>query len=155
MYRGTIILILIGLFLLVSCSKENTAERVSPKNNPPLEFTKLSTNSKDDQRTANEAREFVSKFDEVTDVRAIHHDDQLLIAVKVNHFDRFDLKDIEKKLKKSTNNSFQDVNITLSTDKKLFIEIEKLENELQNDSLSKKELSKRINKLRNLLKEET
>lgn len=155
MYRGTIILILIGLFLLVSCSKENTAERVSPKNNPPLEFTKLSTNSKDDQRTANEAREFVSKFDEVTDVRAIHHDDQLLIAVKVNHFDRFDLKDIEKKLKKSTNNSFQDVNITLSTDKKLFIEIEKLENELQNDSLSKKELSKRMNKLRNLLKEET
>lgn len=153
-YQKTILITILSLLFITGCTN-NSSNTLTPTEQPNLELTKLSTNNKADQNAANEAKEIISHFEEVSGVRAINHNKQLLIAIEVNHIDRFNLKDIEKELQKKANSSFENMEVTLSTDKKLFIELKKLEIKLTNDSISEKELSEEINKLKALMKEET
>lgn len=51
--------------------------------------------------------------------------------------------------------SFPDLDVTLSTDKKIMLEVEKLEQKIKANQLSEKELSKKVKTLLELEKEQT
>lgn len=124
-------------------------------NNDSLELSKLSTKGLTDQQAADQAKNFLSYYEEVQSVRAVNHDGQLLIAVELNHHDRFSLDKIERELKREVKKQYNDMEITLSTDKKILLELTKLEEAITNNDISREDIKKELNRIKKLSKEQT
>lgn len=155
MLRRTGFFVIISLLFLFGCANNERDSAFKQTSNDSLELTKLSTQGVTDQQQANEAKHFLSQFPEVSQVRAVNVDGDLFVAVNVRQRDRFSLDSIENDLRKKLIENQPNMNITLSTDKKFIIELEKLEKQIDKKDLSKKELQKKFDKLKELSKEET
>jgi Sporulation lipoprotein YhcN/YlaJ (Spore_YhcN_YlaJ) len=108
-----------------------------------------------DQSPSKKAEEKVKKMEEVTEVVAVNTDKELLVAFKIKHLQRFRLKKIESKVDKQLKKAFPDHKLTVSSDLKIFIETSKLKDKMKREKLSKKEVSKKIEKITKLSKEQT
>lgn len=139
--------------MLVGCTNKDPTWQ-SAKNDS-LELTKLSVRGITDQQAADKAKEFLSHFEEVAAVRAVNHDGELVVAVEVKHHDRFSLDNIEEALREDVRENFSDMNVTLSTDQKIFIELKQLETDILDEKVEKKEVKKRLKQIKKLSKEET
>lgn len=158
MYLKKVFLLFLGVFILTACSNNNANpdQILEPTGNRDLELVKLKSNDNIDQNPSNRAKELISEeYDEVSAVRAVNHKDDILIAIDVDHHERFDLDDIEKKIEKQVRNQFSDLKVTLSTDQKILIELEKIEADIMNNNISNDQLKKKITKLKSLSKEQT
>lgn len=157
MYIKKKIFLLIFLLVLVvaGCTNNDRNETLTPTGDQPLELTKLSTNNKLTQQPSNEAKDLLSQYEEVAGIYGVNDKSQLIVAIDVDHLERFDLEDIEKELKQKVKKKFKEIKVTLSTDKKLQVELEQLEHRIQTNKITEKELTKKINELKKLLKEET
>src|SRR5699024_305766 len=140
-------------FMLVAWTNKDPTWQ-STKNDS-LELTKLSVRGITDQQPADKAKEFLSHFEEVAGVRAVNHDGELVVAVDVKHHDRFSLDNIEQALREDVKENFSDMNVTLSTDQKIFIELKQLETDILDEKVEKKEVKKRLKQIKKLSKEET
>lgn len=143
------------LIIMTACMGKQNDLGLAPDESQPLELTKLRANQINGQDAANKAKNILSNYEEVKAVRAVNHNKQLLVGVELNHNDRFQMHEIEKKLKKELEKDFNDTNIHLSTDQKIHLEVKKLENAIQDEQLSDKDISKRIKKIINLSNEKT
>jgi|GEM_PF-6035531 len=124
-------------------------------NDTPVELTNISTREDVDQQVANQAKEILKETDDLTAVKAVNTSDKLVVAIDIYHLQRLRLKKIEEKVNKQLEKEFPKSEVTLSTDKKVFLELDKLEIKLQSDSLSKDKLAKKLNKIIELSNEET
>lgn len=141
------------LLLFVACA--NNSQMSKRDGNDSLELTKLSARGVTDQQPSDQAKEFLSHYDEVAGVRAVNHDGQLVVAVDIKHHDRFSLDEIEKSLRKDVRENFSHMKITLSTDEKIFIELKQLEQDILAENVAKDDIKKRLKKIKKLSKEET
>jgi hypothetical protein len=116
-------------------------------------IVKVNTSKPIDQSVANQAKEIVIKEKEISGVKAVNTDQELLLAVKVDNFDRFQLKSIENKVKSELEKEYPDLKIIISTDSKMYLELEQLEQKLQKDNTQKKTLKKEFDKIKSLMKE--
>jgi hypothetical protein len=107
------------------------------------------------QTVANQATENVSMEEEISDVMAVNSDKELLVAIKVKQFDRFHLKKIEKNIKSDLEKRYPDYSILVSADQKMYFELVKLDEKLQKNTLSMKNLEKDIKKIKSLMKEQS
>lgn len=147
-----IIALAVVLTTLVSCTPNNNESQSSP----PVEMTKISTNNNEiNQDQSNRAKNILSKNDNVTHVYAVNTKDTLVIAIKVRHMKRLRLQKIKQELTKKMKKEFPKMDVQLSTDEKIVIELEKLEKKLETTSISKKELKNRLQSIIDLSKEET
>jgi Sporulation lipoprotein YhcN/YlaJ (Spore_YhcN_YlaJ) len=124
-------------------------------NNDDANIVKVHTSKSIDQSIANQAKEKVIKEEEILGVKAVNTDKELLIAVEVNHMDRFRLKEIEKKINQKTEKQFPNHEVTISTDSKIFLELEKLENKMKKNKLDNKKLEKELKRIKSLSEELT
>jgi hypothetical protein len=108
-----------------------------------------------DQSVANHAKEKIIAKEDITDVKAVNTDKELMAAIKVENFDRFRLKSIEKSVKSDLEKKYPDYKVFVSTDKKIFWELEKIEQRLKKNDMNKKNLKNDLNKLKSLMKEQT
>ncbi|WP_368659662.1 YhcN/YlaJ family sporulation lipoprotein (plasmid) [Metabacillus halosaccharovorans] len=122
-------------------------------NNDDANVVKVHTSKPVDQSIANQAKEKVIKEEEISGVKAVNTDKELLLAVKVDQFDRFRLKNIEKKVKSDLEKAYPDYKILVSTDSKMYLELEQLEEKLQKDKIKMKSLKKEFDKIKSLMKE--
>lgn len=141
------------IFILVGCMQSETSYDRAEDNS--LELTKLSTKGLTDQQPADQAKHFLSQFEEVSSVRAVNNDGQLLIAVELNHHDRFATDRLEKELTKEVKKQYNDMQITLSTDQKVLLELRKLEEAITNNNISKEDIKKELHRIKKLSKEQT
>jgi hypothetical protein len=116
--------------------------------------TKVHTSQPINQSISNQAKELSLTNEEVTDVKAVNSDKDLLVAIKVENFDRLRLKEIEKKVKTDLKKLPNGHKIEVSTDQKMFIELRKLEEKLQNEEMKKKSLQKELDRINKLMKEQ-
>ncbi|WP_182199896.1 YhcN/YlaJ family sporulation lipoprotein [Paraliobacillus salinarum] len=86
------------------------------------------------------------KFDSVSDVKAIVYDKELIVAIKATTFQQINEQSIEKKVKKSLEEQFNFKEINVSSDQKIFIEINKIHQSPEN-------LEKKFNHIKKLLKD--
>lgn len=107
------------------------------------------------QSVANRATENVSMEEEISDVMAVNSDKELLVAIKVKQFDRFQLKKIEKNIKSDLEKRYPDYSILVSADQKMYFELVKLDEKLQKNTLGMKNLEKDIKKIKSLMKEQS
>jgi hypothetical protein len=124
-------------------------------NNKDLSISQVHTSKPIDQSVANHAKEKMITKDEITDVRSVNTDKELLAAIKVENFNRFRLKRIEKTVKSDLEKMYPEHKVVVSADKKMFWELEKIEQRLQKNNTNKKSLKKDLKKLESLLKEQT
>lgn len=148
-----ILILFITSFFIIACSNDNTVEPMGE--NDSLELTKLSSRGITDQQPADQAKEFLSHYDEISGVRAVNHDGALMIAVKVKQLERFNLEDIEEALEQDIRKNFSKMKVKLSTDEKIYLELKRLEEDLLGQNISNKEVKKRLKKIQQLSKEET
>ncbi|WP_080874907.1 hypothetical protein [Oceanobacillus timonensis] len=141
-------LLLLFIIFLVGCHHTNES---SNSENPNIQH--LSTNSSQD--TATQAKEFLESKDDIQAVHAANTKDTLLVTIEIPHHERFALQDKRKAYQKKLQQMFPDFTVELSTDKKIVLETSKLEEKIQNQSLTEEEIKKKIEKIIQLSKEQT
>ncbi|MGM8364297.1 YhcN/YlaJ family sporulation lipoprotein [Virgibacillus sp. W0181] len=154
MYVQKILATCFILLVLSACQNEPTLDS-SQEEKEEVEVKKLSTTVITDQGPSNQAKEMLSNYEEVTSIKAVNTEDDLMIALEVEHHERFSLDQLEKSLHKKVKKAFPDLSVLLTTDKKMIIELEKLEKRIADHSLSTKQLKKKLKDLIKLSKEHT
>lgn len=124
-------------------------------NNKNLNISKVHTSSPIKQSVANQAKDRLLAEEEVSDVKAVNSDKELLVAVKVDNFDRFRLKSVKKQAQSDLENMFPDYKILISTDQKMFLELDQLEQKLEKDKTKMDSLKKDFKEIKSLMKEQT
>ncbi|MCM3126085.1 MULTISPECIES: YhcN/YlaJ family sporulation lipoprotein [unclassified Mesobacillus] len=125
------------------------------ENHKDLNISQVHTNKPIDQSIANNAKEKIIIKEEISDVKAVNTDKELFTAIKVDNFNRFRLKKIEKEVKSVIEKMYPNLKVIVSSDKKMFWELEKLEQKLQKDNANMKDLKKDFNNIKKLMKEQT
>ena len=148
-----ILLLLLTIIGIGSGCNEN--QNQMGYNNNDLSISQVHSSKPIDQSVANRAKEKMITKDEITDVRAVNTDKELLVAIKVENFNRFRLKTIEKTVKSDLEKIYPNYKVVVSSDKKMLWELEKIEQRLQKNNTNKKSLKKDLKKLENLIKEQT
>ncbi|MEK4485099.1 YhcN/YlaJ family sporulation lipoprotein [Psychrobacillus sp. FSL H8-0484] len=145
-----LILMVIGL-----CTGCNGNQDQDTDANEDLNVSQVKISKPISQSVANQATENVSIEDEISDVMAVNTDKELLVAIKVKQFDRFQLKKVEKNIKSNLEKLYPDYTILVSADQKMYFELVKLQGKLQKNTLSMKDLEKDIKKIKSLMKEQS
>ncbi|MGY0692171.1 hypothetical protein ACW2QC_05165 [Virgibacillus sp. FSP13] len=148
------IMLFVGLILLlVGCSTNSDSD--TAENSPDVKYTKISSTSFMDQDAANKAKRFLTKFDEIKAIKAVNTSKKLLVAIEIHHNKRFQLAELKKKFAKKLKKAFPKFKTELSTDQKIFIELDRLEEEIESNNMSNKRLEKEVRHLTKLSKEQT
>ncbi|CAN7648944.1 YhcN/YlaJ family sporulation lipoprotein [Bacillus sp. SD075] len=146
--------LLVGMVIILASGCTENQNQVGD-DSEGLSISQVHTINPISQSVANRAKVKVMTEEETWDVKAVNTDKELLVAIKVDQFDRFRLKKIEKKVKSDLEKSFPDHKVLVSTDQKMYLELEQLEQKLQKDNTNMKKLEKDFNKIKTLMKEQT
>ncbi|AME07508.1 hypothetical protein NNG64_15895 [Bacillus siamensis] len=147
---------LIAVFLLTISTITIGCQNVNENNNQNKSMAIRHVNvqnDKTDQAVANKAKDQLLKKDEVTKVRGANSKKDLILAVQVEQFGRFRLKDIEKQSKALLEKKIPGYSIEVSTDQKIYWELDKLEKQLENKKISEQKLQKKLKKIKKMMKE--
>ena len=108
-----------------------------------------------DQSPSNMAKESLMEYEEITGIKAVNSDKEMIIAVQIKHMKRFFMAKHRKAWQKEMEKQFPGWKVELSTDRKIYLELDKLEEKINNDTLSKDELKKEMKHIIKLSKEQT
>ncbi|RDW18398.1 hypothetical protein CWR48_12555 [Oceanobacillus arenosus] len=136
-------------FLLFGCGTDSNTDQ--NKQDTPI----TGSNKLIDQQPSADAKEMINKHEEISAIKAVNNSETIVVAVKVNHSERFTLKSLRKKMEKELKDSFPKLDVEFSTDLKIFLELEKLEEEIQADHFTEDKLDKGLKEIIKLSKEQT
>lgn len=140
-------------FLLSGCTQ---AEPETINNGiRPVKMSTSESQQTINQEEANKAKDILLKKDQVKLVRSVQSKDLLIAAVELEHWNTFKSKTLTKEMKKTLEKELKIKNVEVTTDHKIFIELEKLEEKMINHDISKKKLDKELQKINKLMKEQT
>lgn len=145
---GTISLLFLLLFsFLCGChsplDKKDKQESAQKTDKKDTKLTKVNMESID-QSIANEAKNKILTMDEILDVKAVNFNNELYVAVKPEHHERFQLKKLRKEIKQTLKKMYPNSKIYVSTDKKIFILLDKLDTKIKNKEVDKDEVKKQL-----------
>lgn len=143
---------------LVSCSQNNANDDKSElalikTTNPHPVLLDNKTEKKYD--LVKKIEKDIESMNELYDVAIIKGKKDVLVAYKVKHMHRFNMKKIEKNLKDMLEQKYPDENFTVSSDYKIFLEAVKLKDKMENTDLSKEKANKKLEEIIKLKKEMT
>ncbi len=141
--------IFICLFL-IGCGNGTATEQ---PNDSTIEVKNISANKLIDQEPSNEVKKILKKHDEILGIKAANTSKNIIVAVKVKHNKRFQLKKIKKDLTKELKKNLKNFHIELTTDKKIYLELDKLEDRIQTKSIKPTKLGKEIDRITKLSKD--
>lgn len=121
----------------------------------PMNMSTSEVQRKINQDDAERATHTLLKKHQVKWVRAVESKDLLMVAVELKHWNTFESKKLTKEMNKELEKEFKSKKVEVTTDHKIFIELEKLEEKINNDDISKKKLDKELKKIQKLMKEQT
>ncbi|MDQ0205852.1 hypothetical protein [Alkalicoccobacillus murimartini] len=99
------------------------------------------------QAEADQAKQIVMEMEEVIDVKGVQFAHLLFLAPEVKQFDRMKLKHVRQEAFKKVKDEFPESKVHVSTDKKIYMELEKLEKQLYDGDIKAEELKKKLMKL--------
>ncbi|WP_112180690.1 MULTISPECIES: YhcN/YlaJ family sporulation lipoprotein [Paraliobacillus] len=146
------IIVSFSLFPFLSgCNQEDA--------NPPLINNQTDTNmqqvkhegglvDQSDTHVIND--KILAAFDSVEDVVSLKNHEDILIAIKATTFQQFNEQEIEQEIRKEIEKVKPNFTILVSSDQKIFMEINQLLTDLRNGQLSIEEFDKRFNKIKKL-----
>jgi len=93
----------------------------------------------------------MQKQDSIYGYKSVINEEDILVAIYINRFDRFNKTKIEKKITKQIEKQFPEKKVLVTGDQKIMWEVESIIEK----KLKQKELKKSIEKIKLLSKEET
>ncbi|ARC30754.1 hypothetical protein IEK_00422 [Bacillus toyonensis] len=121
--------------------KKEEAKRTDEKKGPKL--TKMSTESFN-QSISQDAKKRALAMEGIIEATAVNTNLDLYIAIEPEHHERFGLKPLRSKLKKKLSDENPTFDIHVSTDKKIFMLIEELENKIKKKKVSNDGIKKQL-----------
>lgn len=128
--------------------EKQTEEKKGPK------LTKMSTESFN-QSIAQGAKKKALAMEEITEAAAVNSNLDLYIAVKPEHHERFGLKPLRNRLKTQLSKEYPTFNIHVSTDRKIFMLLDKLENKIKKKIVTKDQIKKQLKIIQSEMKSDT
>ena len=98
-----------------------------------------------------ELEQILNKRDDITGYTSVMNKDDILVAIEVGTFKRFQKTKIESKIKKAIEKEYPDKEVVVTGDMKIRWEIEKIVDKKQKNE----ELTESMEKIKSLSKEET
>ncbi|MCM3713686.1 hypothetical protein [Halalkalibacter oceani] len=125
----------------------------SVANPPDIQPLSLEDQAVIEQQQADEAKRILLSMEEIVEVKGVNDgEDNIYLAPEVKHFDRFRLKEIRKQSHDRVKKRYPEANVHVSTDKKIFLELGRLEQELKEKKISEKRLTDELTKLEDKMK---
>jgi uncharacterized protein YcfL len=147
MKRMKRLIVVTSFLLLASCSQNQQADdsqlALMKTTNPTPVVTKQDSSHKRVKKIKRE----VSAIEEIYDVAVVEGNEEILVAYKVKHMHRFWMKKIEKSLNKMLEERFPKEDFVVSSDYKIFLEVVRLNERMEEGKLSDKKAEKRLNEL--------
>lgn len=132
--------------------KESGVALLKTTNPAPLSFER---NTKKELDLIASIELDIEDFDELYDVAVLKGKDDILVAYKVKHMQRFRMKKIEKEVNKLLEEKYPDENFTVSSDYKIFLEAVELEENMKDPNYSPKKAEKKLKEIIEMKKELT
>lgn len=141
------------LLFSASCGGGSNASEPAPS--PNAEYMKLAHTQSLQQGPSNTAKETLGENGDITTIKAVNSKNDIVIGFEIHHLNRFNLKKIRKEIQKEMDKKFPDLNVIVSADKKIILELKRLEEKINADSITKKELYKKVKEIVKLDGEQT
>jgi Sporulation lipoprotein YhcN/YlaJ (Spore_YhcN_YlaJ) len=150
-----VILVLSILSLFSGCQQKESADGdlALLKTTDPPPISTEEDNQK--EKKAKSIKDEVLALKEIYDVTVIIGQQDILVAYKVKHLHRFQMKSIEKKVNKILENKYQKENFFVSSDYKIFLEAVRLKDQIENNHISEREAEEKLQKIIKLKNEKT
>lgn len=142
--------------LLTSCNTDATQHSgmsLIQKSDPDPII--LDEKKEKDHKLVTSIKKDVAKFDELYDVAVIKGEEEILVAYKVKHLQRFHMVKIEGKINKMLEEKYPKENFIVSSDYKIFLEAVELNDKMRNPDFSNKDAKKKLEEIIKLKKELT
>lgn len=150
--KGLVLLtLLLSTFFIASCNQQSAGEEDGGDAIMNISASRESIS----QFSSRLAIQKTKKKEEVANAIAINSEKDLLVAFEVKQFDSFQTEKIEGEVKKLIEKAVTTQEVTVSSDKKIFMEIEELLRDWKDKDLTKSELNKKIKSIKDLSEEET
>ncbi|HEK9101323.1 YhcN/YlaJ family sporulation lipoprotein [Bacillus pfraonensis] len=122
--------------------KQETHKKTKKKEEPQL--TKVSMEESFNQSISHDAKKRVLAMEEILEARAANSNTDLYVAVKPEHHERLQLRPLKSKIKKKLKKENPTFNVYVSTDRKIFILLDKLENQIKKKEADKEYIIKKL-----------
>ncbi|TKC20104.1 sporulation protein [Robertmurraya kyonggiensis] len=132
--------------------KESGISLIKTTNPTPVAIGK---NTKKELDLIQSVEKDIEGFKELYDVAVVKGKEDILVAYKVKHMQRFHMKKIEKKMNKLLEEKYPDENFIVSSDYKIFLEAVELEENMKDSNYSGKEAEKKLQEIIEMKKELT
>lgn len=126
------VIVFLMVLLLGACSSENEKVIFPTDNSTSL-------------------KPILQKQDSIHGYKGVMNEEDILVAIHINRFDRFNKTKIEKKITKQIEKQFPEKQVLVSGDQKIMWEVETIIEKKQKEE----DLKKSIKKIKSLSKEET
>lgn len=146
---SVMLLLLVVPLFMTACNSETTSEesRESMIQSVNPEPTAVEEGDEREQDTAEKVKKEVRSLPAIYDVAVINGKEEILVAYKVKHMQRFRMKKIEKELKERLEKKFPKENFVVSSDFKIFIETIELKDKMKDPKFKEKDAEKRLKKI--------
>ncbi|MEK3989283.1 MULTISPECIES: sporulation protein [Robertmurraya] len=142
--------------LLTSCNTDATQHSgmsLIQKSDPDPII--LDEKTEKDHKLVASIKKDVAKFDELYDVAVIKGEEEILVAYKVKHMQRFHMVKIEGEINKMLEEKYPKENFIVSSDYKIFLEAVELNDKMKDPDFSEKDAKKKLEEIIKLKKELT
>ncbi|SHT01070.1 Sporulation lipoprotein YhcN/YlaJ (Spore_YhcN_YlaJ) [Mycobacteroides abscessus subsp. abscessus] len=142
--------------LLTSCNSDATQHSgmsLIQKSDPDPII--LDEKTEKDHKLVASIKKDVAKFDELYDVAVIKGEEEILVAYKVKHMQRFHMVKIEGEINKMLEEKYPKENFIVSSDYKIFLEAVELNDKMKNPDFSEEDAKKNLEEIIKLKKELT
>lgn len=144
------------LALLAACNndghKEDGLSLIKATHPKPMSFDKETTEEED---LIQSVQKDIEGFEEIYDVAVLKGKEDILVAYKVKHLQRFHMKSIEKKMKEKLKKKYPKETFTVSSDYKIFLEAVELEENMKDPNYSNEKAEKKLQEIIKLKNELT
>jgi hypothetical protein len=134
-------------------SNESKMALIKTTQPAPVKLTSNST--RNTWSVSDKLRKDILHFDSIYDTAIIEGKKKAIVAYKVRHLHRFQMEKTEKQLTEHLDKNYPGHTFIVSSDYKIFLEVVRLKEKMENGKISKKAAKKRFNQIIALQKETT
>lgn len=138
-------------FLLFLSACQQQEQGLFDNKNTPIQLSTEASNIS----VSNQVKNLLQNMDEVKDVQVVISGNEILAAVDIKQRFRFQLEDIQGKLKRKLKSEFPSFTPLVSTDLKIFLESKQINERISNKSISDELLYHEFERIKVLMNEQT
>ncbi|TSB46855.1 hypothetical protein [Alkalicoccobacillus porphyridii] len=129
--------VLLIVVFITGCGEADNTKALSTEVGEPVQR----------QAEVDEAKQILLSMEEIKDVKGVQYTHLLFLAPDVKQFDRLKLEHVRQEAFQKVKKEYPNAKVHVSTDKKIYMELDKLERKLYDHDISEEELKNKLMKL--------